>query len=91
MYIGRGCRAHKASKWANPFRIRGPNCTREWSITTYIEWFNWPEKQHLRDALSELIGKVLGCHCKELACHGDYLASRANQLAAKKESEADDD
>ena len=64
VYIGRG------SKWGNPFHI-GKDGTRAEVIEKYQEYIL--SKPELLDALDELIGKRLGCHCKPKACHGDVL------------------
>lgn len=64
IYIGR------PSKWENPFRI-GKDGTREEVISKYEAYIM--NKPDLIQALPELIGKTLGCHCKPNACHGDIL------------------
>lgn len=64
IYIGRG------SKWGNPFRI-GRDGNRQEVIDKYAGYIrNYTE---LLGCLSELEGKVLGCHCSPLPCHGDIL------------------
>jgi len=65
VYIGRG------SKWGNKFR-EGVDGTREEVIQLFKEWFLDSPWLH-NDAVRELQGKVLGCHCKPLPCHGDVL------------------
>lgn len=65
VYIGRG------SKWGNKFHI-GVDGTREEVIEKYSKWFlDHPELHN--QAIRELQGKTLGCHCKPLPCHGDVL------------------
>ena len=67
VYIGRG------TKWGNKFR-EGVDGTREEIIQLYKQWFL--EKPWLQiDAVKELQGKVLGCHCKPKSCHGDILVN----------------
>lgn len=68
IYIGRG------SKWGNPFSI-GKDGTREEVINKYEQYLlNTPE---LMAALSELLGKSLGCFCKPKACHSGILKKYA--------------
>ncbi len=69
IYIGRG------SKWGNPFKI-GIDGTREEVIKKYEEYLI--KNKELYDALDELDGKVLGCHCFPLGCHGDILIKHLN-------------
>lgn len=65
VYIGRG------TKWGNKFHI-GADGTREEVIEKYATWFlDHPELHN--QAIRELQGKTLGCHCKPLPCHGDVL------------------
>ena len=68
VYIGRG------SKWGNPF-IEGPDGTRSEVIAKYLDYLL--DSPELMDALSELIGKKLGCWCSPKPCHGDVLAEMA--------------
>jgi hypothetical protein len=73
----------RSTKWGNPYshlpssRARFKVKTREEAIKLYPAWF-W-KQQHLIDALCELRGKRLGCHCKPKACHCDFLVDIANQ------------
>lgn len=68
IYIGRG------SKWGNPFVMKNRSEEeRTLVIKLYAKWIMKPEQKHLLDALEELRGKVLGCHCAPLACHGNVL------------------
>lgn len=70
VYIGR------PSKWGNPFVI-GKNGDRAEVIEKYRWWLmHSPE---LIDALPELKGKTLGCHCAPLPCHGDILLEMAEK------------
>lgn len=70
IYIGR------PTKWGNKFII-GKDGTREQVIEKYRVWLagQWD----LLDALDELEGKVLGCHCKPLSCHGDIFVELINE------------
>ncbi len=74
VYIGRGGRGLRASKWANPFRV-GPDGDRREVIRKYAAWLE--TRPDLIAALPELCGKVLGCWCAPLWCHGDLLAALA--------------
>ena len=66
IYIGRG------SIWGNPFHIDPYNrITREKVISLYEEYIR--ESPVLLNSLSELVGKVLMCHCVPLPCHGEVL------------------
>lgn len=67
VYIGRG------TKWGNKF-IEGVDGTREEVIALYEQWFLDSPWLH-GDAIRELQGKVLGCHCKPKLCHGDILVN----------------
>ncbi len=69
VYIGRG------SKWGNPF-ILGKDGDRDEVCDKYEDWF-W--KPDIRNDISELKGKILGCFCKPKRCHGDFLARIANE------------
>lgn len=64
VYVGRG------SKWGNPFHI-GKHGTRPEVIRRYAEWI--VTQDALMQALAELDGKKLGCHCYPAPCHGDVL------------------
>lgn len=65
VYIGR------PSKWGNPFVIGVGGRTRQQAIDEYRRYL-W-RNQDLMDALLELAGKNLVCHCAPLPCHGDVL------------------
>jgi len=65
VYIGRG------TKWGNKF-IEGVDGTREEVIELYKEEF-LKSPWLFGDAIRELQGKILGCHCKPKPCHGDVL------------------
>jgi hypothetical protein len=67
IYIGRG------TKWGNKYHI-GVDGTREEVIEKFKLWWNRHPELH-NEAIRELQGKILGCHCKPLPCHGDiYVA-----------------
>lgn len=78
VYIGRG------SKWGNPFSHLPSRHTvthvgsRAEALRRYSLWIH--ERPELMNAISELIGKRLVCHCKPFPCHGDILAALANEL-----------
>lgn len=70
VYIGR------PSKWGNPFR----NSNKFLAVTTYRNWLCTERADLLRDAKTELRGKILGCWCKPgNICHGLVLAQIANE------------
>lgn len=64
----------RPSKWGNPFEI-SDKCSRELAIAKYRVHVR--RRPDLMAALPELIGKRLGCHCKQpgcdVPCHGDVL------------------
>ena len=71
VYIGRG------SKWGNRFVI-GVDGDRDMVIKKYEKWIR--DNEYLMGCLKngELVGKVMGCFCKNkggggLGCHGDIL------------------
>lgn len=67
----------RSTKWGNPFSHREGTkaeylvSTRTEAIQKYHEYLE--KNEDLLGSLSELDGKVLGCHCKPKACHGDIL------------------
>jgi hypothetical protein len=63
-------RIDRRTKWGNPFFI-GRDGNRAEVIAKYETYIR--QRPDLLEALPELIGKRLGCHCKPLACHGDVL------------------
>ncbi len=88
VYIGRG----PDSMWGNPFSHEANSKaevivpSREDAVEHYRRWLDddtfYPEvglyqRQHNRDRLYELTGKVLGCWCAPKSCHGDVLAELA--------------
>jgi hypothetical protein len=78
LYIGRAVPrlGLPASIWANPFRI-GPDGTREAVIARYRAWLL--TQPYLLRLLPTLVGKRLGCWCKQrnrdVPCHGDVLVA----------------
>ena len=71
VYIGR------PSKWGNPYKIRVGQ-SREQAIALYRDYVRLTPG--LRNALSELKGKRLGCFCKPSPCHGDVLVELIKEL-----------
>jgi len=51
----------RSSKWGNHFII-GKDRTRKQVLYKYAKWI--PNQPELMQALHELKGKVLACHCK---------------------------
>jgi hypothetical protein len=79
VYIGR------PSKWGNPFKI-GCDGDRQEVITKYEEWLlgiitapDGSKPPSLKEALTELSGKRLGCWCFPAPCHGDVLLRFVNR------------
>ena len=79
VYIGRACRGHRKSPWANQFRI-GRDGDRVEVIAKYLRFLlcHGPDARIKERIDRELRGKVLGCWCKPLPCHGDILAAIAD-------------
>ena len=71
IYIGRG------SKWGNPFKI-GIDGNRMQVIKKYENYLL--NSDHLMKSISELKGKILGCHCDPLPCHGDILKKHVEDI-----------
>ena len=69
IYIGRETWHLSGSKWGNPFRIENDN--REEVIELFKEYFL--NNAELRNAVTELQGKKLGCWCAPKQCHGEFL------------------
>jgi len=63
-------RIDRATDWGNPFEIPGDG-TRQEVCESYKIYFSL--KKSLHGKISNLNGKVLGCHCYPEQCHGDYL------------------
>lgn len=60
---------NRYGKWGNPYHIG--KLTRDECIEKYREWIQ--TKPELLNALGELLGKRLGCHCVPSNCHGTVL------------------
>lgn len=69
----------KGSKWGNPYKV-GKDGTIEEVLRKYEDYVRG--NKELMDALPELVGKRLGCFCKQSKkckggvippCHGDVL------------------
>lgn len=90
VYVGRGpCpRSGKYHNWGNGYRIgdlyEGIVIDRDLACDLYEQWLMKTEGGHiLRRRIGELVGKRLGCWCKQpgkdVRCHGDLLAKLANE------------
>lgn len=64
------------SEFGNPFWLDSDG-TRDEVCDGYVEYFK--HKRSLHTKVSDLKGKVLGCHCHPLRCHGDYLKTLADE------------
>ncbi len=72
-------RIDRATPWGNPF-VLGRDGDRDEVITKFYWWaFTSPDPKAswIRQNVSALHGKVLGCWCAPQACHGDVLAAMA--------------
>ncbi len=82
VYIGRGIRGGKKSKWGNPYSHKDGTLaefkvnSRKEAIEKFEEYLL--SNEELMSSLHELKGKVLGCWCKPKSCHGDVLLKYAN-------------
>lgn len=81
VYIGR------RGPWGNPFVI-GKDGDRGEVIEKYKNYFyeTLLRDSSRKDAIMELKGLRLGCHCKPNACHGDVIAEYLNKIETKLES-----
>lgn len=80
VYIGRAVprRGIKASKWGNPYPVRGP--VDEYLVKSVLGAYRVHvlESPDLLAALPELVGQKLACWCKKRGdepCHGDVLVA----------------
>jgi len=78
VYIGRG------SPWGNPYAVgfgmspdEGQD-DRDEAIRKFQYDFDRDYLNSKRTDYHQLIGKVLGCHCKPAACHGDVIVDYLN-------------
>jgi hypothetical protein len=67
----------RPSKWGNPFMV-GRDGNRAQVIRMYE--IHVRRRPDLIAALTELVGKRLGCYCKPLPCHGDVLILLLKEL-----------
>ena len=73
VYIGRKTRCMPASKWGNPYIIDSENpITSRIKVVKLFEKYLATNKE-LRDCISELKDKKLGCWCAPELCHGEIL------------------
>jgi len=63
------------SKWANPFNVK--KYGRDECLRMYREHIL---NSDLKNQLSELKGKVLGCWCCPEPCHGDILVELCENI-----------
>lgn len=66
-------RIDRKTKWGNPFHMGVRLDSRQQVIEQYEAYIR--RRPDLLDALPELVGKRLGCHCAPLPCHGDVLVA----------------
>ena len=86
IYIGRSCNRGgwnlPHSEWANPFTVKKCGSAQE-ACYRYEEWMKQriDGEPQLRDRLSTIDGKVLGCWCEPGApCHGQVLLDLINEF-----------
>ena len=74
VYIGRETWYLSGSKWGNPHKI-DLNDSRKNSREKVIELFKIYilNNAELRECITELQGKKLGCWCAPKQCHGEIL------------------
>lgn len=71
----------RKSRFGNPFSIEDApdsfpeDVKREYVIHLYRTWFRCKVKndEAFAEAVENLRGKKLGCHCKPKPCHGDVI------------------
>lgn len=68
----------RSSKWGNPFII-GRDGDRDTCCDLYEPYYE--NNLELKNAIHELVGKRIGCHCKPKRCHADFLAKKANEFS----------
>lgn len=90
VYIGRACymggRELEQSKWHNPFSINQYG-SAEIACMKYKEYIL--ENKYLMGCLGELVGKRLGCWCKNKStdrCHGDVLVELVEKMVHDKQN-----
>jgi hypothetical protein len=72
----------RSTIWGNPYSHKEGTLakykvkTRGEAVAAYRAYIM--DNPDLMERLSELEGKVLGCHCKPLPCHGDILVDLIN-------------
>ena len=81
---GRNGRFLAASKWANPFKLRGSS-SRADCISRFASYLR--ASPNLMAAIKDLAGKQLLCHCPlHVPCHADALIDAFVEQQATKES-----
>jgi hypothetical protein len=78
---GKAMRVDRGSKFGNPF-VLNDDGTRDHVCDCYENSY-LPNKPSILQAVNDLKGKVLICHCYPLRCHGDSLAALANGQSAE--------
>ncbi len=67
----------RRSQFGNQFVLKedGGGYSRAESIRAYREWFKSKirDDSTFRDAVEELKGETLACHCRPRPCHGDVI------------------
>ena len=82
VYVGRSTRIVQVAKWGNPFKLNKNN-SRQQVLDLYKKYVL--SEKELTESLSELAGKVLGCHCAPDLCHAEVLHKLAGNTPIYKQ------
>ena len=79
VYVGRSNRFVQVGeeKWGNPFKL---NKFRSRQQVTELYRKHVLNNKQLTESVSELSGKVLGCHCSPKLCHAEVLHELAGNI-----------
>lgn len=69
-------RVDRFTEWGNPFEL--PKDGDRDEVCDAYEHHYFPYKKSLHRKVSDLKGKVLGCHCHPQRCHAHFLSNLAN-------------
>lgn len=77
VFIGR------PGKWGNPFKLNVDG-NRDEVIAKYEGWLR-SKPDLIKEAMTELRNKRLGCYCKPRPCHGDVIVKIIEEEVAKEQ------
>ncbi len=82
VYIGRGPNGFYGNRYSHKVDYGGviKVATREEAIARYEADLRLLSQGELREYLTPLAGKVLGCWCHPLPCHGDVIIKLCKEL-----------